>query len=42
MNKVMREKLIGQTGVLKVGQEYKRDDQRLIVDVVVKFGRQGP
>jgi outer membrane protein assembly factor BamA len=42
LNKVSRERLIKQTGGLKVEQEYKRDDQRLIVDVVVKFGRQGP
>jgi outer membrane protein assembly factor BamA len=42
LNKVSRERLIKQTGGLKVEQDYKRDDQRLIVDVVVKYGRLGP
>jgi hypothetical protein len=42
LHKVSRERLIKQTGGLKVEQEYNRDDQRLIVDVVVKYGRLGP
>jgi outer membrane protein assembly factor BamA len=42
LNKVSRERLIKQTGGLKVEQDYNRDDQRLIVDVVVKYGRLGP
>ncbi len=39
INKIARERLIRQTGELKVRQEYKRDDQKLAVDVVVRFGR---
>jgi outer membrane protein assembly factor BamA len=39
LNKVARERLIKQPQGLKAGQELKRDDQRLTVDVVVKFGR---
>jgi outer membrane protein assembly factor BamA len=39
LNKVMREGLIKQPQGLKTGQELKRDDQRLTVDVVVKFER---
>src|SRR5262245_4163407 len=42
LNKVSRDRLIRQTGGLKVEPDYKRDDQRLIVDVVVKYGRMGP
>jgi outer membrane protein assembly factor BamA len=38
-NKVMREGLIKQPQGLRTGQELKRDDQRLTVDVVVKFER---
>jgi outer membrane protein assembly factor BamA len=39
LEKVGRERLIKQPQGLKVGQELKRDDQRLIVDVVVKYQR---
>lgn len=39
LGKVERERLIKQIGELKVGHDYKRDDQKLTVDVVVKFGR---
>jgi outer membrane protein assembly factor BamA len=39
LNKVARERLIKQPQGLKAGQELKRDDQRLTVDVVVKFAR---
>lgn len=39
-NKIARERLIRQTVGLKVEPDYKRDDQKLTVDVVVKFGRQ--
>jgi len=39
LNKVARERLIKQPQGLKAGHELKRDDQRLTVDVVVKFER---
>jgi hypothetical protein len=39
LEKVGRERLIKQPQGLKVGEELKRDDQRLIVDVVVKYQR---
>jgi outer membrane protein insertion porin family len=39
LEKVARERLIKPSQGLKVGQELKRDDQRLIVDVVVKYQR---
>ncbi|MGH9754492.1 MAG: hypothetical protein ACREA2_17065, partial [Blastocatellia bacterium] len=39
LDKVGRERLIKQTGESKVEPDYKRDDQKLTVDVVVRFGR---
>jgi outer membrane protein assembly factor BamA len=39
LDKVARGGLIKQPQGLKIGQDLKRDDQRLIVDVVVKFER---
>ncbi|HEV2667912.1 MAG TPA: hypothetical protein VG324_23545, partial [Blastocatellia bacterium] len=39
LTKVARERLINQPQGLKTGYELKRDDQRLTVDVVVKFER---
>jgi hypothetical protein len=39
LEKVGRDRLIKQSGGLSVAPEYKRDDQTLTVDVVIKFSR---
>jgi outer membrane protein assembly factor BamA len=42
LNKIAREGLIKPAKGMKTGRELKLDDQKLIVDVLVKFERQGP
>ena len=39
LNKVAREGLIKQSQWVKVEQDFKLDDQKLTVDVVIKFER---